>query len=116
MGGFERGDDAFGAAQMERRFEGFGVIAGDVFGAMLVMKECVFGSHRCIVETGGDGVGERDLSVFVLQEIAAGAVQNSGGSSAEAGGMLAERRSAASGFDADELDGGIGNESVEDAD
>src|SRR5579862_5482164 len=59
---------------------------------------------------------ERDLAVIVLQQIAAGALQNSGSSPGETGRMLAQLRAMPAGFDADEANIRIGNESVEDAD
>ena len=61
------------------------------------MKPGVFGSDGCVVETGRDGVRARDLTVIVLQEVAAGAVENAGGSAGESGGVLAEREAVASG-------------------
>jgi hypothetical protein len=40
---------------------------GDVFGAALIVQPGVLGSDGGVVESGGDGVGEGDLSGGVLQ-------------------------------------------------
>jgi hypothetical protein len=47
--------------------EGFAVVGGDVFGAALIVQPGVLGSDGRVVESGGDGVGEGDLSGGVLQ-------------------------------------------------
>ena len=43
------------------------VVGGDVFGAALIVQPGVLGSDGRVVESGGDGVGEGDLSGGVLQ-------------------------------------------------
>ena len=65
---------------------------GGVFGAAGIVQGRVLRADRGIVETGGDGMGEGDLAVVVLQNIGVGALQNAGRSAAEARGVLAERR------------------------
>ena len=105
VGGFERRDDAFGAAELDGG--GYRVIVvgtGAVFGAGFVVQPGVFGSDGGVIETGGNGVGEGDLAVVILQQVAAGALENAGGSAGEAGGVVAEFVAASAGFDADELD------------
>ena len=47
-------------------------------------------------------MGLRDLAVLILQHVGIGALQNAGSAAAEAGRVLAQRGSAAAGFDADE--------------
>ncbi len=114
--GFERGNDAFGAAQSCRGFDGVLVAAGAVFGASAIVQPGVLGSDRGVVETRGDGVRGGDLAVLVLQNVAARAVKDSGESAGEARGVLAGSVAASAGFDADELHAFVFHERMEDAD
>src|ERR1019366_7044737 len=70
--GFHGGNDAFGAAENLRGGERVVVAAGAVFGAPAVVQPGVFGADGSVVEAGGNGVGGRDLTVFVLQDVTAG--------------------------------------------
>src|SRR5271167_3691619 len=106
-------------SKLAEGFEGFEVVGGDIFGAALIVQPGVFGSDGRVVESGGDGVSGGDLSGAVLQHVRVRALEDAGAASAvavEAGGVLAERVAAASGFDADELDAGVVEEGVEGAD
>ena len=119
VGGLEGADDSFEMGELAEGVERFLVVGGDVFGAALIVQPGVLGSDGRVVESGGDGVGEGDLSGGVLQQIRVGSLQDAGAASAfgvEAGGVLAEGVAAASGFDADERDAGVVEEGVEDAD
>jgi len=66
VGGFERGDDAFGAGEGARGVEGGGVRDGGIFSAALIGEPGVLGADGGIVEAGGNGVRGSDLSVFGL--------------------------------------------------
>ena len=79
-----------------------GVVAGDVFGAAGVVQHGVLGPDGRIVETRRDGMRERDLAVFILQHIGVGALQHSRRAALEPRRVLAQRRAAAAGLDADE--------------
>ena len=84
VGGFERGDDAFGAREETRGFERGGVGDGGVFGAAFVGEPGVLGADGGIVEAGGDGMRGGDLAVFVLQNVGVGALQDAGARAGEA--------------------------------
>jgi hypothetical protein len=45
------------------------VVARDVLGAAGVVKHGVLGTNGGVVETGGDGMRQRDLAVVVLKNI-----------------------------------------------
>ena len=106
MGAFEGGQNAFDAREAAGGVESFGVAGGDVLGAVAVAQPGVLGTDHGVVEPGGDGMGQRDLPVLILQEVAVSALENAGGASAIARRVLAERIAAAAGFDADEFHGG----------
>src|SRR5580704_11471956 len=53
---------------------------------------------------------ERNLSIFVLQQIRIGALQNAGRSAMKARGMLAKFLAAAASFNADQADLSVGDE------
>ena len=59
---------------------------------------------------------ERDLAVLVLQDVRIGALQNARRAAPEAGRVLAQRRAAAAGLDADEPHLAVGEELIERAD
>jgi hypothetical protein len=69
-----------------------------------------------VVETGRDGVRQRDLAVFILQHVGIGALQHAGRSALEARRVIAERLAAAAGFDADQANFLSSGELVERAD
>ena len=102
MRAFERGDDPFGARETQSGVERFSVGRGSVFGAAGIVESRVFGADGGVVESGGDGVGEGDLAVVILQDVGVGALQNAWCATTEARGVIAEVRTAATGFDADE--------------
>jgi len=62
----------------------------------------VFGPMEALVETGGDGVGEGDLAVVILEDVRIGALKDAWRSSAKTRRMLAKRGATASGFHTDE--------------
>src|SRR4051794_26435082 len=76
----------------------------------------MLGADGCVVESGRDGVGGRDLAVVILKHIGISALQDARSTTAETCGMLAERGTAASGFDPDEPHLAILEELVECAD
>ena len=113
---FERRNDAFRARKQARGIERFGVGYGGVLGAFLVVQPGVLGADHGVIQAGGNGVGERDLAVAVLQHVAVGALQDAGRSAAKTRRVFAHGVAAAAGFDADQLHRAIGQEGVEDAD
>src|SRR5450830_2166035 len=74
VGGFQRRNDAFGAAQVVEGFQGFCIGNADIFGASDVFQKCVFGAHAGVVQPCADAVRLGNLPVFVLQDISAVAV------------------------------------------
>jgi len=66
VGGFERGNNAFGAREEARGVESGLIGDGGIFGAALIGKPGMLGADGGIVESGGDGMCGSDLAVFVL--------------------------------------------------
>ncbi len=100
------------AGSLERGLVG----GGDVLGAAGIVQGGVLGSDGGVVKSGGNGVGEGDLAVVILQDIGIGSLEDARCSAAEACSVLSETRAAATGFDADEADVFIRNELVKGAD
>ena len=78
MGRFERGNDAFGAAQVVKGLQRFGVGDADVFGAADVFQIGVLRADAGVVEACADAVRFSDLAIVVLQHIGAIAMQHAG--------------------------------------
>src|ERR1700722_16073505 len=122
MGGFERGDDAFGARKKSRGFERGSIGDGGVFGAAFVGKPGMFGADGGVVETCGNGMRGGDLAVFGLQNVRVGALQDSGACAGEtlmrrkARGVLAKLAATPASFDADHFHRGIAEKLVKEAD
>lgn len=66
--GFQRGDKPFGARQQLESLQGLHVRDGGVLRSPAVLQPGVLGPHPGVVQAGRDGVGLRDLTVFVLRE------------------------------------------------
>src|SRR2546429_6869711 len=107
VGGFERGDDAFGAGKGACGVECGGVGDGEIFGAALIGEPGVLGADGGIVEAGGNGMRRGDLDVFILQNVSVSALENTGARAgktlmgAEASRELAEFSATATGFEPD---------------
>src|SRR5580658_9331802 len=115
MRGFERRDDAFGTAQHFRRVESVFVAAGAVFRAAAIVQPCMLRADRCVVESRRNRMGRRNLSMLVLQDVAAGAVENAWEAACEPCGMLSQRLAPSAGFDSNELHPLILDERMEDS-
>ncbi len=77
----------------------------------------VLGADGRVVEAGRDGVRREDLPVLVGEEERPRPVEDADAPRPEAGRVLARaRRTAPAGLDADELDAGVREERVEEAD
>src|SRR5690606_5386981 len=76
----------------------------------------VFGADAGIVETRGDRVRFDGLAVLVLQQVRERAVQSTVGAAADGGGVPSGLHAVSPGLAADELDGRVVDERVEDAD
>jgi len=61
-------------------------------------------------------VSERDLAVFILQQVAVSALEHARSTAAKARRMIAQRAAAAAGFDANQFHSGVRKKRVEDAD
>ena len=112
----KRGNDAFGSRQPVRRVERLAVAGRYVLGAARSCSAGMLGADGGVVESGGDGVRQRDLSVLVLQHVGVGSLQHPGAAAFEARRVLAERVAAAAGLDADQLHLRVLDELVERAD
>ena len=60
---FKSGQDSFGARQLDHRIERGGIVLRNVLGAARVVERGVLGTDGGVVESRGDGMGERDLAV-----------------------------------------------------
>src|SRR5260370_34523332 len=98
----ECGQDALGARKLDHGIEGRRIVLRNVLGTARVVQRRVLGADRSVVESGGDGMGGGNLAVLVLEHIRIGALQYTGSAAAEACSMLAQRRTAAPRFDANE--------------
>ena len=116
VGTFKSGQNAFGPRQLHYRVERRGVILRDVLGAAGVMQSRMLRTDRCVIQTSRNRMRRGDLSVFVLQHIREGALQDARCSAVETRRMLAEFGSAPAGLHADEPHLSIGNELVESPD
>ena len=115
MARLQRGDDAFGAAQVVEGFEGFFVGDAHVFCAANVLQKRMLGAHAGVVQTRAHAVRFGDLAVVVLQDVGAIAVQHAGASHLQRARMLARIHAFASGFHADQAGVFVRNVGVEDA-
>ena len=88
MGRFERGDDAFGAAEQLEGVECFLVGGAVIVNAAGFLEPAVLRADAGIVEAGADRMGFGDLAVLVLQQIGLVAVENAGAAASEARGMF----------------------------
>ena len=86
MSTLKSGDDAFCAGEPHGSVEGLPIRGGYIFSATGIMQGRVLGPDRGIVKTGGHRVRQRDLAIFVLQEIRIGALQHARRSAIEARG------------------------------
>src|SRR5260221_2624330 len=113
MGGFERGDDAFGAGESPRSVERGGVSYGGIFCAALIGEPGVLGTDGGVVEAGGDGMSCGDLAVFGLENVRVSTLKDAGACAGEAlrggeaCGVFTESVATAAGFDADHFHFGI---------
>ena len=67
VAGFQRRDDALGAAQVVEGGQRLGVGDADVLGAADVLQPGMLGADAGVVQAGADAVRLGDLAVFVLQ-------------------------------------------------
>src|SRR6266851_1961251 len=122
VGGFECGDDAFGARKKARGIQSRLIGDGGIFGAALIGEPGVLGSDGGIVEACGNGMCRGDLPVVVLQDVGVRSLENAGTRSrkslmrGEPSGVFAEFSAAAARFDADHFHVGVAEEIVKEAD
>ena len=76
MRGFQRGNDAFIAGELEKRVDRFFIACGDVVDPAEVFPECVFGPDGGVVETAGNRIDRVRIAVFIFQHIAVESVQS----------------------------------------
>src|SRR5690606_33294879 len=85
---FQRGDDAFGAAQTVEGGQRLIIGNANVLGAAQLLQPGVFGADSGVVQARADAVGFGDLAVGVLQDHGAVAVQYAAGAFLQRGGVL----------------------------
>ena len=101
MAGFQRGNNAFRAAQVVKSGQRFSIRNTHIFSAARVFQPGVFGADAGIIQPGADAVGFNNLPVVILQHVGAVAVQHAGAAALQTGGVLAAVQSAPGGFHAD---------------
>src|SRR6267142_2159485 len=111
----ERRDDALAAAKRVEGGERLVVGHGDVLGTAVVLEPCVLGADARIVETRRDRMRLGDLSVRVLQQVGAVAVQHARLARAERCGVPAALQSFPGGFDTDQAHALVRQVGVKDA-
>jgi hypothetical protein len=84
LAGFQRRDDALGAAQVVEGGQRLVVGDADVLGAADVLQPGVLGADAGVVQAGRDRMRLDDLAVVVLQQVGAVAVQHAGRRDSEA--------------------------------
>jgi hypothetical protein len=102
VAGFQRRDDALGAAQVVEGLQRLVVGDAHVFGAADVLQPGVLGADAGVVQAGADAVRLGDLAVVVLQHVGAVAVQHAGAAALQRGRVLAAVQAFAGRFDADQ--------------
>src|SRR4051812_20832907 len=75
----------------------------------------MFGADTGVIQAGGAGGNVGGLAVVVLEDVAERAVEDAGLADGEAGGVVAEGRGSAAGFNADEFYRRVVDERMEDA-
>src|SRR5690606_511301 len=112
----QRRDDALDAAAVVECGERLVVVDDDVACPAGVLEPCMLGTDAGVVETGRHRMGLDDLAVVVLQQVGAVAVQHARRAPVERRGMAARGDALAPGLDAHELDAGLVDVRMEDAD
>ncbi|MPM47170.1 hypothetical protein SDC9_93878 [bioreactor metagenome] len=102
VAGFERGDDAFGAAQVVEGLQRFAVGDAHVLRAADLLQPGMLGADAGVVQARADGVRLGDLAILILQDESAVAVQHARGAALQRRGVLAAIQAFTSGFHADQ--------------
>src|SRR3546814_15548203 len=108
----ERRDDAFLAGAERERPERVLVRGGHVLHPADIVQPGMLRADPGVVEPGRDRVRLGDLTVVVLQQVGAVAVQYPGAPAAQRGGVAAAVEAEAAGLDAADLDAGVAPERV----
>ena len=119
VGALQRGDDPFQAAEQPDALQRLCVGGVGVFRAPQVAQPGVFRPDAGVVQAGADAVGERNLAVGVLEDIALGALEDAQAAQfrvGEARGMFAAGDAAPARLDADQAHIFVGQERMKDAD
>ena len=109
MAGFQRRNDALGAAEVVKGRQSLGVGDAHIFGAADVVQKRVLRAHAGIVQAGADAVRLRHLAVVVLQNIGPVAMQHTGAAALYGCRMLAALQSRAGCFHPDQAGVGVGD-------
>src|SRR5690554_3292782 len=76
MRGFQCRHNSFLAAAIMESGQGFVIADAHIAGPAIVLEPSVFGAYTRIVQSGRNGVGFYDLTIFVLNDIRAVAMQH----------------------------------------
>ena len=102
VGRFDGRYDTLGACQILKCVHGFVVRNCHILGAADIMQPRVLRADAGIIQTGGDGVNRRDLTVLILAEIGLHAVENAQTARIDGGCSLEGVDAAACGLTADQ--------------
>ena len=73
---FERGNNSLEFRANSKSVERFGITGVDVLGSPAVVKKCVLGSDRCVIEASRNRMRRWNLSALILKNVRHGALQN----------------------------------------
>ena len=113
MSRLERGDDAFEPRQALKCRKRTGIANPRVLRAPEVAKPRVLRTDRGVIESGGNGMRELDVSVEILQHIGARALEHARHAAGKPGRMTSRRERFAAGFHANQAHARTRNERVE---
>lgn len=116
MGRLERWQNAFGARQQLRALQCAPVADRDIPSSLHKLIVRMLRADAWIIKAGGNGFGRQHLAETILQEQAVGAMQHTGASFHQRGGMVAWGQRAAAGFNTNHLHAPIMPEWMKQAD
>ena len=104
---FQGRNDPLGLGAQLKRVQRFPIRRRNVFDPADVVQPGVLRPDAGVIEAGTDTVRLDDLTVVVLQEVSAVAVQHAGPAAGQAGGVLARFDAMPARLDADQADRGV---------
>src|SRR5947209_5233632 len=88
MGRLQGGHNAFGLTQQAQSLNSVSVVHRYIGSSATVLQEAMLRTDTRVIKTSRDTVRGQHLAIFILQQIAACAVQDAGGACYQGGGVL----------------------------